>query len=515
MTNKAEYPPQGGECWICCSVFVSLLLVVLSIVTMIYGTVIVYIPSLQVLSSDLKDGFVCTTMSSEMKLKGAEQCQGWSSCEEWCLGVSPESCNHLQVSVRTQGATIKSMNCKNVQNHTCQTLEDLEEVDCKRYVADEETLGKVCAHYDDVLLSCKAGRCKNISAIYQCSFQSKLDDIKFAQNGDGECSCQKCKHMNSGRYMGKCDPLVEFCLSDEVRQNATFKATCLNKGCFDCWNLCSTRKECFDMKVRSDSTLIGRDEYGRPKLKYYSCNDGHCEEIYNLACERRCEDIRIDPSKTNFVLFHGEELVRAQCYNIQLNGTETRTLKPNPLLAITCSKIDVVESDTITGEDCLNGTLLNGWQATNYSTLVNKFLTQSAKLEGIPSEIELMTNPLTRLRVNLEGCVNTLRDECLDFFSKFGRDGRNSTARSIFPCFYNTNNPQRAIVNYDKEATYTFLVLFSTIPAAILLVSCLYCCFCNKLVHVAEDGRLRLRFKGNYYSGIGKVNSHLKFDKRL
>ncbi|TRY73043.1 hypothetical protein TCAL_03339 [Tigriopus californicus] len=513
MTKKSEYPPQGGECWICCSVFISLLLVVLSAVTMIYGTVIVYIPSLQVLNSDLKNGFVCTTMSSQMNLRGAENCQGWSTCEEWCLGVSPESCNHLQVSVRTNGATIQPLSCQDVTNHTCQTLHDLTEVDCKQYVANEEALGKRCAHYDEVVLSCEAGICKNISAIYQCSYQSKLDDIKKAQNGDGECSCVKCRQPNGGRYLGKCHPLIEYCLSDEGRQNGTSAAVCQEKGCFNCWNLCSAKKECFDMKVRSDSTLIGRDQFGRPLLKYYACIEGHCEEIYNLSCKRRCEDIKIDPSKTNYILLHGEKLFQARCSKIQVNETETLELKPDQLLVVTCSRT-IVKDQAVIGEDCVNGTFLEERQPFNYSTLVHQFLSQVSKVGGIPSEIELIAKPSTRLQVNLEGCVNTLRDECVDFFSKFGQDGRNSTARSIFPCFYDTDSPARAVVDYNKDATFTFLVLFSTIPCAIFLLSCFYCCFCNKLVHVAEDGRLRLRFKGNYYSGIGRVNSHLKFDKR-
>ena len=44
-----------------------------------------------------------------------------------------------------------------------------------------------------------------------------------------------------------------------------------------------------------------------------------------------------------------------------------------------------------------------------------------------------------RLQVNLEGCVNTLSDYCKGFFTKYGRDGRNYTARAIYDCFYDPN----------------------------------------------------------------------------
>ena len=35
----------------------------------------------------------------------------------------------------------------------------------------------------------------------------------------------------------------------------------------------------------------------------------------------------------------------------------------------------------------------------------------------------------TRLRINIEGCVNTLSEECKAFYRMFGGDGRNYTAR--------------------------------------------------------------------------------------
>ena len=43
---------------------------------------------------------------------------------------------------------------------------------------------------------------------------------------------------------------------------------------------------------------------------------------------------------------------------------------------------------------------------------------------------------IIRLQVNIDGCVNTLSDYCKTFFDKYGRDGRNYTARAIYDCFY-------------------------------------------------------------------------------
>lgn len=47
----------------------------------------------------------------------------------------------------------------------------------------------------------------------------------------------------------------------------------------------------------------------------------------------------------------------------------------------------------------------------------------------IPSENTLTIVNSTRMTINLEGCVNTLSYECLDFFEKYSKDGRNNTAK--------------------------------------------------------------------------------------
>ena len=47
----------------------------------------------------------------------------------------------------------------------------------------------------------------------------------------------------------------------------------------------------------------------------------------------------------------------------------------------------------------------------------------------------------TRLRINIEGCVNTLSMECMAFYHEYGKDGRNYTARAVYPCYYDPHNP--------------------------------------------------------------------------
>ena len=55
----------------------------------------------------------------------------------------------------------------------------------------------------------------------------------------------------------------------------------------------------------------------------------------------------------------------------------------------------------------------------------------------MPMEQLLTIYNKSRLFINLEGCVNTLRNECKDFYRTHGRNGSENSAHSQFPCFYN------------------------------------------------------------------------------
>jgi hypothetical protein len=87
---KLKNPPQGGEKYICLSLFCTMMLSVMSAVAIIYAIVIVYVPSVKVLESNLTGPTMCSTLSMQKNLVGVEVCDGWTSCVEWCLSkVSP------------------------------------------------------------------------------------------------------------------------------------------------------------------------------------------------------------------------------------------------------------------------------------------------------------------------------------------------------------------------------------------------------------------------------------------
>lgn len=68
------------------------------------------------------------------------------------------------------------------------------------------------------------------------------------------------------------------------------------------------------------------------------------------------------------------------------------------------------------------------------------------------------------MKINIEGCVNTLAKECMAFHHNYGKDGRNYTARAVYPCFYDPFDSNFVVVNFDPDHTLVLLIMFVTIP---------------------------------------------------
>ncbi len=48
--------------------------------------------------------------------------------------------------------------------------------------------------------------------------------------------------------------------------------------------------------------------------------------------------------------------------------------------------------------------------------------------------------------------MNTLSMECMDFYHKYARDGRNYTARAVYPCYYDQTKRDFAVIDYDPDS---------------------------------------------------------------
>eukprot|EP00095_Tigriopus_kingsejongensis_P007120 maker-scaffold303_size215788-snap-gene-1.14 protein:Tk07120 transcript:maker-scaffold303_size215788-snap-gene-1.14-mRNA-1 annotation:"GL12734" len=218
---KLKYPPQGGEKSLCLTLFCTMMLSVLSAVAIIYSIVIVYIPALDELQSPLQGPKMCTTLAMQGNLSGPESCQEWWSCEEWCLSKSGKSCSHVWAAVRELGTTVYWDGCdfnnETFVDHRCNVLDDLEPMNCKLYKYEKDKEGQPglkdrCIQFDNNVISCMSGICKNVSMVYDCVYRSKLDDLIEDKDGRGFCNCNMCNNENFGpnvtksKFNGECMP---------------------------------------------------------------------------------------------------------------------------------------------------------------------------------------------------------------------------------------------------------------------------------------------------------------------
>lgn len=96
--------------------------------------------------------------------------------------------------------------------------------------------------------------------------------------------------------------------------------------------------------------------------------------------------------------------------------------------------------------------------------------------------------------INLEGCVNTLRGECTEFATVFGRDGRNNTAQSRFPCYYKTNDSTMVVSRFDLAKTWRDLLISVLVPTILFVISFATLCVITQSVKVGDDTKMRCTF---------------------
>jgi hypothetical protein len=94
---KPKLPPQGGEKWLCLGMFLTIMFSVVMVVTLIYSTVIIYLPSIEEMTTNIVGPKRCTTTLVQRNITGTPEdgiCS-WSSCEEWCLSKGASPCSKV------------------------------------------------------------------------------------------------------------------------------------------------------------------------------------------------------------------------------------------------------------------------------------------------------------------------------------------------------------------------------------------------------------------------------------
>lgn len=232
----------------------------------------------------------------------------------------------------------------------------------------------------------------------------------------------------------------------------------------------------------------------------YSCNRGTCERIrtpYN--CDRQCGDI---PTRNkNVIMLSGDEVYLSQCQRCidQDTGEEVWSEAQDNIVMASCHTI-LNTSRGLEAVDCVNGSLLANnilSDMTNFTFLSYLSVFNTVPLDErqivAPPEPELLIANESRLLINLEGCVNTLRDECKEFLKIYGKDGTDHNARARFPCFFSTDNPAIVVARFDLATTTKQFFIASVLPSVLFVVSCLTLILCQRTVVVGDDARMRFQ----------------------
>lgn len=274
-----------------------------------------------------------------------------------------------------------------------------------------------------------------------------------------------------------------------------------------CWNITSVYKCRWQEK---DPPLNCEKKRNCVELEgMYDCEKGHCGLIKEWECERRCADIAT-PGK-NVIVMSGDRFVMANCRRaVDVTSGETMWTaneKLDTTLLVSCTVLGDNGTDYFRASDCINGTLLPahhfGKEPTNLTMLQDTFarLGPDNKLdeagERFPYEDDILIFNKSRLMINYEGCVNTLKEECTSFYDKHGNDGRNSTSPSRFPCFYTPDNPEFVVLRFDLSKTRWLFFIFFLVPACLLVVSCGVLFTCSRVLNVDNAGHMNMDCCGN------------------
>lgn len=532
---KLKLPPQGGEKWLCISNFLFMMFSIFCTVSVIYCIFMIYLPSVKELQTNFQGPKRCTTTFVDRNitsLPGEGKC-AWASCEEWCLSQGSSPCSKMYGILREVGASVTYEQCDlepegGFVDHLCTTIDDLKEFNCKRSKHELEDAGnrEQCTGFSS-LISCEKGFCKNVSEIYECTYKDRYLDLLHKDSlSDGFCNCNQCPESNT-TIGDECPKETDFCFAQN-RQPALYDEKelelCRNPTCQTCDDMCKSNRQCLNMKSRRDVVYFGVDENDASQLTYYKCKEGDCIEIYDLKCNRTCDYKKFDFNSVNVVILQGERLVMSKCRKSFINGTvPVPASSPNNnrwnILISSCSSVTVDKSmKSIRAEDCLNGTWVENLGVIDYNTITRKYLEYRHDPERwvknnrweeeslVPWEEHVVIYNKTRIKKNQQGCVNTLSMECMDFFIRFARDGANYTARAVYDCYYNDEDPGYVVIDYQPERTLYFLMFWSLVPGIIMIVSCLYMCICSKLIFTGDDGHMRIICCGKSVTGIGNVS---------
>jgi hypothetical protein len=309
-------------------------------------------------------------------------------------------------------------------------------------------------------------------------------------------------------------------IDTETAKNFTcIKDECKNlTGMFNCSKgVCHNITDAFECEFHNTDPVVkcsGR----RGKVTcmeihgMFHCNRGACERIkapYN--CDRRC--LNIVTRHKNVILLSGDRVVLSKCsyaYNFT-NKMEIWNESDSNVLMASCHRVKNT-SEGLEAHDCVNGSVLINsplGDMANFTYLSYLHYAEATYIPQIaPLESDLTISNDSKLMINLEGCVNTLRDECRFFFKEYAKDGSDHNARARFPCFYSLLKPDTAVVRFDLETEYKQFMFSFLLPTILLVVSCTILVLCQRTVVVGNDSKMRFKCLTTEETGQPNIGGH-------
>ncbi|KDR15342.1 hypothetical protein L798_10821, partial [Zootermopsis nevadensis] len=285
-------------------------------------------------------------------------------------------------------------------------------------------------------------------------------------------------------------------------------------GLFNCsLGHCANWTDAYQCRYKADGISLDSERDNMKMTGFFECKKSRCVEIkQQLICDRYCN--KIATTNANVFVLYDDFVYSGECTNAvaltSANGTDPGIkIQPTEIwhkdmdqVLITSCMTAVKTANGLKGTDCINGTLLDDGlipnPSMNFTTLWALYANKSRPVDPtqrfLPMQSELTIYKSTKLYINLDACVNTLRGECKEFFGTHGRDGRNKSAQSRFPCYYDKNNNASVVARFDLHKTWRELVIAVVVPTVMFVVSSATLCIITRSVKVGDDTKMRCKY---------------------
>ena len=265
--------------------------------------------------------------------------------------------------------------------------------------------------------------------------------------------------------------------------------------------------DCRNQLKTNESIVCGEEKCVSPLEGVVWCDKGECWAFTDTKtyteCERKCSNLNLNGF--NSLIFSTEHLYGASCKGVSsTNGTvEMKGLTDNvqwqtgnEVFMVFCTYVTYANFSIIM-EDCFNGTLGDSYSLNNikdYVKLQDYHIQSSDRRDWLlDTEEELRLANDTKLLFNAEGCSNTLTKECTKFFDEHIQDEKDGRTRHRYPCYYTKEHNDFVTSQYNPDQTKLYLILASSVPSGLFILSCGCLFLCSRLVLTNDEGHLQFR----------------------